>query len=97
MSTNTANTIECLPQNRYEDDTQNYAFDGPNGTELRLVREDGAELVSIPELGISAGALKVDHVSLSFHGAMFVRAWLVTHKPNQGRNGTIEIHTPFET
>jgi hypothetical protein len=96
MSMKPLNISECRPENRYHENVQNYHFDVSQGDELRLVREDGAELVAIPELGISAGALKVDHVSLTFHGAMFVRAWCVTHKPNEGRNGVIEIHTIFD-
>lgn len=96
MSTKPVNTFECRPENRYHDNVQHYHLGGQHGDEIRLVREDGAELVAFPELGISAGALKVDHVSLSFHGSMFVRAWCVTHKPDQGRNGVIEVHTIFE-
>lgn len=97
MSTNPSNTQELRPRNRYTDsDKQCYFFDGTNGDEIRLTREDGAELLAIPELGISAGAVEVDGTPLTFHGALFVRSWLVVHKPNEGRNGVIEIHTPYE-
>ena len=96
MSTTPSNTLELLPQNRYEDNVQHYQLDGPTGQEIRLVRDDGGRLVSIPELGISAGAVKLDHVHLGFHGSMFVRAWALTHRPTQGTDGVIEIHTIFE-
>lgn len=96
MSTNPSNANELRPQNRYTDTTQGYYFESPLGDEIRLTREDGAELIAIPELGISAGEVYIDGVPLTFHGALFVRSWLVNHKPNERRNGTIEINTPYE-
>jgi len=94
MITKPANVDSTRPKLRYQDEHQNYHFDGTSDVTVECNQETN-QLNHIPSLGISAGLLYVNGVPITNTGRIHVPAYQVEHRPGEGKRGMIELKSEY--